>query len=214
MNRRQLLKTITGLGYITLASKDYLFTQTKSKQPHFIGIGNAGSEALIYIYSKGITGKYTSINDRNPPIPGINYIKFIPPNDELITNGDKVIRISRMNNDVVVSEELKRIFESDDRYILLSGLGGFTGTKFTGALSQDLTAKNKDFISICSLPFDFESDPCKLNAPIVVNNLKSKSNFEFFKLESIREQYGNLKMKDAFMLGNEFFYKIYLSQVG
>ncbi len=214
MNRRDLLKLLPGLGAITMISNDRLFALPKSKQIHFIGLGNAGSEALKHIYSKGIVGKFTSVNDISTSIPDINFIKFVAPPDKWISKGDKLIRISKMNNEIIISDELKKVFENNERFILLAGLSGFTGTKLTAALNEYLKKQNKDFISICSLPFDFESDPRKLNAQIVVNNLKSKSNFEFFRLQSIREQYGNLKLKDAFLLGNEFFYKIYLSQVG
>ena len=119
-----------------------------------------------------------------------------------------------MNNEIIISDELKKVFENNERFILLAGLSGFTGTKLTAALNEYLKIKNKDFILICSLPFDFESDPRKSNAQIVVNNLKNKSNFEFFRLQAIREQYGNLKLKDAFLLGNEFFYNTFLSKVG
>ncbi len=214
MNRRDLLKLLPGLGSITMVSNDRLFALPKSKQIHFIGLGNAGSEALKHIYSKGIVGKFTSVNDISTSIPDINFIKFVAPPDKWISKGDKLIRISKMNNEINISDELKKVFENNERFILLAGLSGFTGTKLTAALNEYLKKQNKDFISICSLPFDFESDPRKLNAQSVVNNLKSKSNFEFFRLQSIREQYGNLKLKDAFLLGNEFFYKIYLSQVG
>jgi len=214
MNRRDLLKLLPGLGAITIISNNKLFALPKSKKIHFIGLGNAGTEALKLIYNKGIVGKFTSVNDISTSIPSINFIKFIAPPDKWISNGDKLIRISNMNNEIIISDELKKVFKNNERFILLAGLSGFTGTKLTAALNEYLKKENKDFISICSLPFDFESDPRKLHAQSVVNNLKSKSNFEFFRLESIREQYGNLKMKDAFMLGNEFFYKIYLSQVG
>jgi len=214
MNRRDLLKLLPRLGAITMVSNDRLFALPKSKQIHFIGLGNAGSEALKHIYSKGIVGKFTSVNDISTSIPDINFIKFVAPPDKWISKGDKLIRISKMNNEIIISDELKKVFENNERFILLAGLSGFTGTKLTAALNEYLKKQNKDFISICSLPFDFESDPRKLNAQIVVNNLKNKSNFEFFRLQSIREQYGNLKLKDAFLLGNEFFYKIYLSQVG
>jgi len=214
MNRRDLLKLLPRLGAITMVSNDRLFALPKSKQIHFIGLGNAGSEALKHIYSKGIVGKFTSVNDISTSIPDINFIKFVAPPDKWISKGDKVVRIPKMNNEIIISDELKKVFENNERFILLAGLSGFTGTKLTAALNEYLRKQNKDFISICSLPFDFESDPRKLNAQIVVNNLKSKSNFEFFRLQSIREQYGNLKLKDAFLLGNEFFYKIYLSQVG
>ena len=214
MNRRDLLKLLPRLGAITMVSNDRLFALPKSKQIHFIGLGNAGSEALKHIYSKGIVGKFTSVNDISTSIPDINFIKFVAPPDKWISKGDKVVRIPKMNNEIIISDELKKVFENNERFILLAGLSGFTGTKLTAALNEYLRKQNKDFISICSLPFDFESDPRKLNAQIVVNNLKNKSNFEFFRLQSIREQYGNLKLKDAFLLGNEFFYKIYLSQVG
>ena len=214
MNRRDLLKLLPGLGAITMISNTRLFALPKSKQIHFIGLGNAGSEALKHIYSKGIVGKFTSVNDISSSIPAINFIKFVAPPDKWISNGDKLVRISNMNNEIIISEELKKLFEKNERFILLAGLSGFSGTKLTASLNGYLEKHNKDFISICSFPFDFESDPRKLNAQIVVNNLKSKSNFEFFRLQSIREQYGNLKLKDAFLLGNEFFYKIYISQVG
>lgn len=214
MNRRDLLKLLPGLGAITMISNNRLFTLPKSKEIHFIGLGNAGSQALEHIFYKGIVGKFTSVNDISSSIPTINFIKFVAPPDNWISNGDKLVRISNMNNEIIISDELKKLFKNNERFILLAGLSGFTGTKLTAALNGYLEKHNKNFISICSLPFDFESNPRKLNAQCVVTNLKSTPNFHFFKLQSIREQYGNMKTNDAFLLGNEFFYKIYLSQAG
>jgi len=214
MNRRDLLKLLPGLGAITMISNTRLFALPKSNQIHFIGLGNAGSQALEHIYYKGIVGKFTSVNDISSSIPAINFIKFVAPPDKLISNDEKVIRISNMKDEIVITDELKQVFQSNERFILLAGLSGFTGTKLTCALNEYLKKQNKDFISICSLPFDFESNPRKLNAQSVVNKLKSTSNFHFFRLQSIREQYGNMKMNDALLLGNEFVYKIYLSQAG
>ena len=39
---------------------------------------------------------------------------------------------------------------------LLAGLGGYTGTKMAEALSGMLQKEQKDFITLCSMPFSFE----------------------------------------------------------
>ncbi len=106
-------------------------------------------------------------------------------------------------------DHIKQLFRESHRYVLLAGLGGYTGTYMTEELALLLRKRRMDFYIICSLPFSFEDSRRQSFAHRVVNKLQSVNNFKYFELETIRNTYGDITLKHAFQRGDEQFFRVF-----
>jgi len=178
---------------------------------HFVGLGTAGCNALKYIFRKNVKAKYTAITELSQSVlpEGINLIPFTPPRKIIHKIKDTSIWASDMEKQLIIPEAIKELFNEDDLYILLAGLGGYTGTYFTEALSTMLSANYKMFFVICSLPFPFEGKDRNKIAISAFSNLRLIENFRYFDFQVLSEQLENNMLDEAFEKGNEQFYKIY-----
>jgi cell division protein FtsZ len=196
INRRDMLKRLAVISAATLLPDALLSVTNYAPAFHFIGLGDAGSNVVEYIYSKGIKGKYTCIS---------NTIK---------NNLPKKIQCIQLNTQSVATEipdAVLKIFNANDTFILLSGLGGYVGTFMTEKLTLRLHQQQKKFMTITTLPFKFEGEERLLRALATVEKLKNIPDFKFFELETIRTQYGHLPIRAAFEKVNEQFYTMYKS---
>jgi len=178
---------------------------------HFIALGSVGCDALEIIYNKGVKAKYSYIcylKRKHLPVD-IDFIYFIPPgkieSDELIES----FKLPDMNVELVVPDEILALFNEDHRYILLSGVGDYTGTFMTDKLSQFLIENNKDFLVICRIPLSFENIK-KPYAEVIRLKFQLMSNFRIFESDMMFKKYGNIKVKDAFEKLDKEFYNIFL----
>lgn len=211
ISRREALKGLAAVGAISLLPK-FLLSSFKEAAPiHFIGLGGAGSNQVEFLYNKGIKAKFTCIsNPVRPHLPKeIQFINFIPPGESHYKNGVEVFRISDMKQPIEIPNSVLNIFNSNDAFVLLSGLGGYTGTFMTEELTLILNQRKKSFITISSSPFNFEGQKRRFIAENTINKLKSIDSFKYYELENIRTEYGNLTLKDAFEKANEQLYEIY-----
>ncbi len=104
---------------------------------------------------------------------------------------------------------VRQVFSHDHKYVLLAGLGGFTGTSLAVQLTPWLKETNKEFITICSLPFHFEGLKRRSYAENAMEKLQAIPNFSHYRLETLRRKYGDITIKDAFEKADEDFYRIY-----
>ena len=110
-----------------------------------------------------------------------------------------------------IPETVRQVFIHDHKYVLLAGLGGFTGTSLAVQLTHWLKETNREFITICSLPFHFEGQNRSSYAEDAMEKLQAIPNFKHYRLETLRRKYGNMTIKDAFEKANENFYMVYRS---
>lgn len=211
ISRREAVKGLLVLGTISLLPK-FILTSFKGAAPiHFIGLGGAGSNQIEFLYKKGIKGKFTCIS--NPLRPHlsqeIQFINFIPPGESHYKNGVEVFKTSDMKQAIEIPNVVLNIFKSNDTFVLFSGLGGYTGTFMTEELTTTLQHNKKSFITISSVPFEFEGQKRRTLAENTINKLKSIENFHYYELDKIRNEYGDLTLKDALEKANEQIYEIY-----
>jgi len=211
VSRREVLKGLTALGAIALLPKLLISSSEKTSSIHFIGLGGAGSSQVEFLYSKGVKGKFTCIsNPVRPNLPKeIQFVHFIPPGKSYDKNGVEKHRISDLEQPIVIPDSILNIFNSNDVFVLLSGLGGYTGTFMTEELTLLLNQRRKLFLTISSLPFKFEGQKRRLIAENTLNKLKSMDRFQYYELENLKTKYGNLTLKDVFEKANEELYEIY-----
>lgn len=78
-----------------------------------------------------IKGRFTVVNhpeDTDIPV-GINLIPFIPPETIRFTGKKGDIYFSDMGKPLKLPDELTGLFREDCRFVILVGMGGYTGTK-------------------------------------------------------------------------------------
>ena len=177
---------------------------------HFIGIGDAGTNVLEYFYYfLGFEAKYTYIND---------CLRVYLPNEIEYFNFNSEVKWSKIRNnqiplktytDFKLNEDLKKIFEEGDTYILLTGLGGFIGTILTQKIINYLESKNIRFLLIASLPFQFEHKEKIKNAFYFVGKNNMKSNFLYYDLGRLKLKFGTVKVQYALDKANKEFLKLF-----
>lgn len=178
-------------------------TETKF---HFIGLGGAGCNILEFFHQKGLKGNYTCITNpkRENLSKDIQFIHYCSPRDEK-TKGI----LADMTVPLILSEEVKAVFSENYTYVLLAGLGSYTGTYMTEELTILLQENNKNFVSICCMPFLFEGDLYRLYAEKIKNRFQILPNFRFYDLEEIKEKHGNKGFREVFEIANNEIYKLF-----
>jgi hypothetical protein len=158
------------------------------RETHFIGLGGGGTNAVKYLWSQQAKGRYTFVNKpERADIPaGINLIPFQSPKILKFTGTKGDIYFSDMEQPLELPAEFTRLFREDCRFVLLACLGGYTGTKMAEALSGMLQKEQRDFLTICSMPFSFEGTSRLANAHEAMN----------------------LALSEAFPAADWYFYKI------
>ena len=209
-------KRIAALRAFSPATNKIQSSVSTSKTIHFIGFGTPGCKVLEYIYKQGISAKYTGIIEpgRLHLSSGIDIIPFSPPRYVRFKRGEELIWFSDMQQKLVVPEEIKQLFIADHRYILLAGLGGYTGTYMIEELSLFLNDSNKDFLAICSLPYLFEGRERKTNATNTFAKLRPSHHFKYLDLERLTKKYDHMSIKDAFEIADKEFYLVYKNSLG
>jgi cell division GTPase FtsZ len=164
-----------------------------TRQLHFIGLGGGGCNAVEYVHSKGIQATYTCISyPERPSLPSdIHFSTFARHNKWDLFDGYDLVRKNR-------------------RYVLLAGLGGKTGTYLVEEFILLLQYQNRNFLTICSLPFAFEGYQRRTIANGVRTKFQSMNNFICFDLNSIVKHWGDMTLTDAFEKADERFF--WLSQ--
>jgi cell division GTPase FtsZ len=165
-----------------------------TRQLHFIGLGGGGCNAVEYIYGKGVQAKYTCISH---------------PERSTLSSDIRFFTFARLNKKDLFDEY--DLVRKNRRYILLTGLGGNTGTYLVEEFIHLLQYHNRDFLAICSLPFTFEGQQRRIIANRVWTKFQSMNNFICFDLNSIVRRWGDMTLTEAFEKADERFY--WLSQV-
>lgn len=186
------------------------------KEIHIIGLGGAGCNALEYVHRQGVQAKYTCITDpqRLHLSPEIDSIQFSPPVRNHFKYGKLFVQLSDMDRNFSVPQEITDLFENDNKFVLLAGLGGYTGSFLIEKLFPWLQAMDKDYLTICSLPYTFEGQDRRALAESMKITLQYFPNFKWFRLDTLRDTYGNLTLRDAFLTADKEFYAILNKELG
>lgn len=180
---------------------------------HIIGIGGAGANTVAYFHKQGVKAKYTYINniERVELSDKFNFLKFVPPTKEIIQTKNLEIVLSDMTQALIIPQEILDLFTKKENYVLLSGLGGYTGTFMMQQLTEMLYYQKKSFLSICTSPFAFEGEEKNKSALQATQKLQLISNFHCINLENVLKNHGNLSVKESFEKINEMSFKIFQS---
>lgn len=183
-----------------------------NKPPHFVGLGGGGSNVVEHIQRKGVKAHFTCITyPKRQSNTSVEYIPFKHPGHDLPTYSLTPGTIADFDRATLLPmlDSLLDIFSNDRHFILLSGLGGYTGSRLTEILTQWLYANGKSFQTICCTPFSCEGKKRNAFAMVSLAKLAIFPNFHHLSLQSFEQQYGDLPLNQAFHRVNEEFYRIY-----
>ncbi|MBK6964903.1 MAG: hypothetical protein IPH20_13435 [Bacteroidales bacterium] len=212
MNREseQRVKALRELSFERWVSRIKISTHSET---HLIGLGSGGANAVKYIWSQWVKGRFTVVNDPvDTDIPdGIKLIPFHSPKIRKFSGKKGDFYFPDMEQPLELPDELTDLFRENYRFLLLAGLGGYTGTKMAEALALMLHKEQKDFLTICSMPFSFEGRNRLAIAREAEERMKTIPNCHFFELDLLRNEQKDLLLSEAFPAGDRYFYRIIIT---
>ena len=182
--------------------------QTNNKPLHIIGFGGAGSNISIALQKLGIPAKYTCITHpkRTDLTPEIDFISFVPPGVRRVTKTGKVFYSPEMRAPLVVPSNVYELFEPNNHFVIIAGLGGYTGTYMWKHFAKWLTAQQKSFSAISTLPFSFERKNTQTIVARIQKKMEGKDNCRFIALDTYKENFGNKSLNELFEQVNKDIY--------
>lgn len=215
MDRRKAIKSILTLGAVTVLPLPDVFSQELNlfhyskkgigKNLHIIGLGGGGSSVLTYYHKQGLQAEYTCISDEQ--LNSNSKIKFVHYNRPKLDYSEN----DWTNYQISIPAEVKSVFETNEQFVILVGLGGNLGTLLAKSLFHYLKNRNKDFIFICTFPFRCEGIKRKVHAETAFVELKGYHQIKSFRLDVIIDEYGNLYLSEAFQKAAEYSYNVYMN---
>lgn len=174
--------------------------QKNNKPLHIIGFGGAGCNISIAIQKMGMKAKYTCIShpERENLASEIEFITFTPPGENRVTKTGNFYFIPDMNAPLQIPQTLYELFEPNAQYIIIAGLGGYTGTYLMQHFGSWLQEHQKSFTAINVLPFSFERKKTKTKIKKLKNKFNKYENFHFIELENYQKKYGNEPLEALF----------------
>ena len=212
MNRKEAIKGIATLGMMATIPSLVKFTE-KKKNVHFVGLGSAGSRAMALIYQHGITAKYSYISDidEHKIHSKISFIKFMSEAWNMNPIDIKKYQGDESDKDIVVPNNVKEIFNENDTYILLAGLGGNSGTRTSQSLIYWLNKKYRDYHAVFGKPFKLEAIR-RSYVQKVINVLHKFPNVHYFDNATLSALHGKKTFREIFALSNNEYYEVVKSK--
>ena len=169
---------------------------------HIIGMGSCGSNLTKDFYLKGVKAQYTVIlnSERNHP-ETFRTINFTLP---------KCCHYSNRNwpsKNLRVIKKITSLFEVDQTYIFLLGLGG-TGTVLLHSLIPWLLERKIRFKIFCSFPSHWEGERRAKTAEVLVDKFNGQPFFESFRLDDLMEIRGNTTVNETLQKSDEHFHSL------
>lgn len=219
MKRRELIKGLAAMSALTLLPGLNGLGNRKNDNLHFIGLGSGGTNMARHIQQQGIAGSFTCITwfpsiiaphplDPHPfkpypfvPFQGFNHIDYEYPREFR-----KCTDLGRKK--IPLTNKMKTLLSGDYIYVVLVGLGSFTGTSLIADVIEHFEERQCKYLSICSLPFQCEGRWRNEYAGIKMVDLKQYENVKYFDNNFINK-YNNISISKCFDLVNEEIFRIF-----
>lgn len=208
MNRRELVKGPAALDGIELLPNIAAKENQKIYRPHFVGLGQGGTNVMMYIHNKGIKAKYSCITGAYMPhlTPDIKHIYFE-------TLADYHINGIYHKKQISITPEMETVFNDDDNFYILTGLGGSVGTGLISNLMDLLLKEQKNYTVFCSIPSTNEGWQKREYAIKKIAELNDFLYVMVYDHEDIVEEFAELTIKEIFEKANEFTYEFFKSSM-
>lgn len=179
---------------------------------HFVGIGDPGANVAEHFYKKGIAAKYSCIttNERGPLPEAFNFINFSYPEEKPFAHPDN--EFAALQEAFVIPKAVKKLFDSNEYFVLLAGLGGSTGTLLTTYITQLLHQQSKPFLAVCSFPLKYEMQKKLMLARDAVEQLRDVNSFKCIYLDDISAKSAGLSVSGFFDQVSAHFLELYKTE--
>lgn len=175
-----------------------------TKPLRILALGHAAYNIINLLYDLGVEADYYAVCKRKTYHPDIQIFALNPPRKEYIP-GVRKFMVPDMDVELRLPYELDKLLSNsiekqsgnNCHYLVLSGLGGYTGTKCSIATIEKLIACRKEFTFIVSYPFSFEGRNRSNNADLFVNKFSSNPNVRILRLNDLRKA-GGIMLNQAF----------------
>jgi len=207
MNRKKAIVGLSTMSALSILPIEIFSGIEQKDSLHFIGLGGGGTNILTHFLQNGVSGKFTSITCKERielKKAGVQFISFKSPKYHY--NHEEFMKYY---NDLSIPNEVKENINKNDRYILLAGIGGFTGTKLMDDILERLTGIQH--FAICTLPFGFELPIGQIVGKMFYEKYHGIKSVKFFDLSPFGKANGTLKMAEAFRKCHEQLFNLYKS---
>ena len=186
---------------------EFILPKNQSNVIKVIGIGGGGSNAINYMYNKGIKGvDYVVCNTdsqalENSPVP--NKVQLgIKETEGLGAGADPVIGEKAAIESL---DEMRRLLEKNTKMIFITaGMGGGTGTGAAPIISKLAMEMDILTVGIVTMPFVFEGKIRMSHANKGLDKLRSNvDSLIVVNNNKLRDIYGNLGVKEGFSKADE-----------
>jgi len=204
MKRRELIKGLAGLGALTLFPNIVAMGNLINKPLHFVGLGQGGTNAMVFIHEKEIKAKYSCITG--------SYVSQLKPEMEHLfykSSLDQRVNGTHYKKQIAITAEMKSIFSKNDRYVILCGLGASVGTGLIRSLLEFLQAMKKSYMVICSLPSLNEGRSKRVYANQKIDELAKWNNVLFFDQQFLAEEGEKPSIRKIFEKGNQQYFNLF-----
>jgi len=167
-----------------------------------VGVGGGGSNAVNYMFNKGINGvDFVVCNTDaqaldNSPI--LNKMQL----GHTLTKGRGAGARPEVGRDAAMEsiEEIRELFHSDLQMVFVTaGMGGGTGTGAAPVIAQVAKEMGILTVGIVTVPFAFENKKRTAQATAGIEEMrKAVDTLLIIRNDKLRELYGNLSLSNAF----------------
>lgn len=204
MKRREVIKGLAALGAMALLPNIVVMANQPNRNLHFVGLGSGGTNAMVHIHGKGIKAQYSCITG--------SYVSHLKPEMEHVffeASPDYRVNGIHYKEQFELTPRMKAIFNKNDRFVILIGLGASLGTSLIGNVLDLLQAEQKSYLAICSMPGVNEGRARQEYAKQKRMELDGLKNVLYFGHDSVNEEYGRLPIRETFERADELFYTIF-----
>ncbi|MAT79368.1 MAG: cell division protein FtsZ, partial [Flavobacteriales bacterium] len=186
---------------------EFILPKNQSNVIKVIGIGGGGSNAINYMFNKGIKGvDYVICNTdsqalENSPVP--NKVQLgIKETEGLGAGADPVIGEKAAIESL---HELRRLLEKNTKMVFITaGMGGGTGTGAAPIISKLAMEMDILTVGIVTMPFIFEGKIRMNHANKGLEKLRNNvDSLIVVNNNKLRDIYGNLGVKEGFAKADE-----------
>jgi len=169
-----------------------------NKQLCILGIGDAGIKSAQILLEHGVKAVYLGIGNSSHAPEGMSVVHFESPKREFIPGVHRFL-VPDMSVEVQLPQDVDALLKNDFHFLLFAGLGGFTGTKFSLAIVDNLIKAGKTFTCIVSYPFSYESTNCLQIADLFVSVFGNHEWIKILRMDDLRK-YGDLYLNQSYTI--------------
>ncbi len=164
-----------------------------------IGVGGGGSNAVTHMYKQGIKGvDFILCNTDSQALSS----SPIPTKVQFGSRGLGAGSIPSVGKEAALEniDEIKELLETNTKMLFITaGMGGGTGTGGAPVLASVARELGILTVGIVTIPFAFEGRKRRMQAEAGIEELrKYVDTLLIISNDRLREQYGNLKLSEAF----------------